>query len=64
MRGWFTESKKASVIHYCPLPLPTCKPGYVAWPVELISNCSASHQSDDGLNRDLDNLICMAKNVT
>ena len=61
MRGWFTESERATVVHHC--PLPTCEPGYTARPVGLINNCSTSHQCDDGLNRDLDNLPCMAKSV-
>ena len=37
---------------------------YIARPITLISNCSASHQCDDGLNRDLGNLLRMAKSVT
>ena len=44
-----------------PLSLLTHEPDYVAKPVGLISKYSANHQCDDGLNRDLDNLICMEK---
>ena len=36
---------------------------YIARPIAFISNWSASRQCDDGLNRDLDNLLCMAKCV-
>ena len=63
MRGWFTKSERADFVHHCPLPLLTCEPGLLARPVGLISNCSTSPQCDDELNRDWDNLLCMAKNV-
>ena len=33
---------------------------YTARPIGLISNCSASRQCDDGLNRDLDNVLCVS----
>ena len=53
MRGWFTESKRATVVHHHPAPLLTCELGLT------INN--ASRQCHDGLNGD--SLSCMATSV-
>ena len=61
MRGWFTESEGATIIHHFPPPLLTCE---LHRPIGLLSNCNVSHQCDDGLNGDSGSLLGMVTSVT
>ena len=60
MRGCFTESERATVIHHCSSPLSAHELGLT---IIITRNCNASYQCDNGLHGDSSNLLCVATTV-